>query len=411
MRGDLHPFRVRAHQPVTQAAPPLDAGIAQIGSVGHVPRNVHEAAGLPVETGRQIRAGGPQAVPQRPRLLGRHGHSLGVERVEAAYRVTDDEESGGRILHPLVVSPQRTGETVGHRVAQRLGRRDQVVDVGYGQGSGERLESLGIRRRMVTEHSGERDVPAAALQRDGTAATESGHGRDYDRTLTVEMLGTVPVETRRVSEIHVGPPLGRGGQFQGGQPVRAAGGPAGRVHHQVRVDNSDTDTAGLPGDMHPDDPVGRLRRGDQPGRGRPLDELHAGDRPQPRPQDVLQQPPAGKHRGQPGRGRANPQPPQVPAGTHQRLDRGRAPLGELRGQPGEQLLHDLASAVEQPVQVPALGHATAGVAVGTAVEEHVPFQHRDPLEGLREHPGGQQPGHAGAEDDRVATAVFGRPRM
>ncbi len=321
---------------------------------------------------------------------------------------------------------------MGDWVTERFRRSDQVVDVGNGQRPGERLETVGIRRRMVAEHPGKRYLPTLTLERYGSAATEPGHRRNDDRAVTVGVVGLTTVEPRRIAEVHVDPLLRGPGQAEGGEPVRAARTASGRVDDEVRIDElrplaghragAGAGAGSRPGtigngsgrsqDPHADDVPGSAGSCDKLGRGCPLDELHPRRPMQIPADDGLQQRSAGEYRDQPGLGRVDPQPPQIPAGTHQRLDRGSAPRAEFGGQAGKQFLHDLSAAVEQAVQVATLGHAATRVClcicVGLGVGKDVPLEHGDPVEGCREHPGGEQPGDAGAQDDRVATAGGGR---
>ncbi len=83
---------------------------------------------------------------------------------------------------------------MGDRVGQRVCRRDQIVDVGYGQRPGERFETVGVRRRMVPEHAGKRYLPAFTLQRHGAAAAGPGHRGNNDGALPVTIFGITPVE-------------------------------------------------------------------------------------------------------------------------------------------------------------------------------------------------------------------------
>jgi hypothetical protein len=76
----------------------------------------------------------------------------------------------------------------------------------------------------------------------------------------------------------------------------------------------------------------------------------------------------------------------------------RAVGDHLVGEPGEELLEDLAAAGVEPVGLPALGDALPGhrtVGEGVAVDEG------DLVEVVGQHPGGEQPREARTEHDRV----------
>jgi hypothetical protein len=76
-----------------------------------------------------------------------------------------------------------------------------------------------------------------------------------------------------------------------------------------------------------------------------------------------------------------------------------AACDEVVEQSREQLVEDLRPSGEQHVGVPALGDAPS---ILGRLGERVAFHDGDPLVGVGQHPGGEEPGHAGPEDDRVA---------
>ena len=130
----------------------------------------------------------------------------------------------------------------------------------------------------------------------------------------------------------------------------------------------------------------------QAGRGAAGQQVDAGQPYRPHPDGALQHRPAGEQRGQSGGGRVHPQPGEVPARLAQHLGSGCARRRELPVSPGYS-----SSMIWRPrsisVQMPALrgAPAPAGAGAVVALDEH------DAVEGVREHPGGQQPGDARAE--------------
>jgi hypothetical protein len=77
-----------------------------------------------------------------------------------------------------------------------------------------------------------------------------------------------------------------------------------------------------------------------------------------------------------------------------------ATRGEVVEQPREELVEDLCASGQQHMRVAALGHTPP---VLSRLGQRVALHHGDPPVGVGQHPGGEQPGQACPEDDRVVT--------
>jgi hypothetical protein len=87
--------------------------------------------------------------------------------------------------------------------------------------------------------------------------------------------------------------------------------------------------------------------------------------------------------------------PEVP-------DHRSTPGDQVVEQPWEELVEDLRSSGHPHMGVPPLGDTPPALGL---VRERVAFNHRDPLVGVGQHPGGEEPGHAGPQDHRVVTEL------
>ena len=76
------------------------------------------------------------------------------------------------------------------------------------------------------------------------------------------------------------------------------------------------------------------------------------------------------------------------------------PSGQVVEQSWKELVEDLRPPGEQHVGVPTLGDTPPILGVA---RERVAVHHRDPLVGVGQHPGGEEPGQACPEDDRVVS--------
>jgi hypothetical protein len=88
--------------------------------------------------------------------------------------------------------------------------------------------------------------------------------------------------------------------------------------------------------------------------------------------------------------------PEVP-------DHRSTPSDQIVEQSREELVKDLRSSGHQHMGVPALRDTPPILGL---VRERVAFNHRDPLVGVGQHPGGEEPGHAGPQDHRVVTDLL-----
>ena len=105
-----------------------------------------------------------QVAAQGERLQRGHAHALAVDRVEAAHRITDGEESGGEAVQQFVAVSDAGGEAEADRVIQRLGVADRLVDVGEPKRPGEIEEAVGVGGRVVTKDAGQRQHPPIAFE-------------------------------------------------------------------------------------------------------------------------------------------------------------------------------------------------------------------------------------------------------
>jgi hypothetical protein len=184
------------------------------------------------------------------------------------------------------------------------------------------------------------------------------------------------------------------------QPGRRAAAASGGVQDQIGVEGL-LDAVGATQDPHPGDAVPGYR-GEEPGDVAPVDDLDRGQRPDPGAHLSFQVGPAGLA----GDGswwvalEAEPMATGGEAKLSKVPDHRCAARGEVVEQPGEQLVEDLCPLGEQHVGVPTLGDTPPILGVA---RERVAVHHRDPLVGVGQHPGGEEPGQACPEDDRVVT--------
>jgi hypothetical protein len=105
-----------------------------------------------------------QVALQDERLQRGHRHALAVDGIGAAQAVADRQESLGQASEPLVSTPHAGGKAERHRIVERLGVLDRVVDIAGRQRSREREEAVGIGRRLVAKDPGQGQQPLAALE-------------------------------------------------------------------------------------------------------------------------------------------------------------------------------------------------------------------------------------------------------
>jgi hypothetical protein len=94
-----------------------------------------------------------------------------------------------------------------------------------------------------------------------------------------------------------------------------------------------------------------------------------------------------------GRGKA--QLPEIP-------DHRSTPSDQVIEQSWEELVEELCASGHKHMSVPALGDTPPILGRG---REHVAFHHRNPLVGVGQHPGGEEPGHARTQDHRLVTEL------
>jgi hypothetical protein len=125
---DVQPLEVGVHRPHLGGAPALHAREAQVRADGDVPGAVHDPGGRAEEVAGEVLGAVGQARPEPERLEGGHGHPLAVHRVEVGERVTDDEVAAREAAQPLVPAPAAHRDPEAHRLRQRLGVADHLVD-------------------------------------------------------------------------------------------------------------------------------------------------------------------------------------------------------------------------------------------------------------------------------------------
>src|SRR5207247_2094178 len=109
-------------------------GDGQVGAGGQLPGGGDWLGGGPEEPAGQFRLAAGQAVAQRGGLQRGDRHALPVDRVEAADRVPDGQQSGGEVAQPFVAPPQVGREPVGADVTERFRVADRGEDERWGDG-------------------------------------------------------------------------------------------------------------------------------------------------------------------------------------------------------------------------------------------------------------------------------------
>ena len=179
------------------------------------------------------------------------------------------------------------------------------------------------------------------------------------------------------------------------EPDRRVRAPPGRVHHEVGGHDLAVADPSADAYLHARDPV--AVRGQVQHVQRCADS-DAGERADPGAHQVLEQRPAEGDAAHAADGPAQPVAVVDPADVTLHVAERSAVRDQFVSEAGEELLEDLPAAGVQPVRLPALGNALARhrtVGKGVAVDEG------DLVEGLGEHPGGEQPRQARAQHDRV----------
>lgn len=129
-RGGVQAVDVGAQQPGLRGPAALDPGKRQVAADRQLPRRVDDPGDLPVERRGLWWTSAAKLIPESQRLEGRDGHALPVDRVEAAEPVAHHEEPLGKPRKPFVATADTGREPERHRVGERHGGGDGVVDVG-----------------------------------------------------------------------------------------------------------------------------------------------------------------------------------------------------------------------------------------------------------------------------------------
>ena len=184
------------------------------------------------------------------------------------------------------------------------------------------------------------------------------------------------------------------------QPGRRTAAASGGVEDQVGAEGL-LDAVGAAQDPYPGDAVPGCG-GDEPDDLAPVDDLDGGQGQDPGAHLTFQAGPTGlvgddlwwvalETEPMAARGEANLS--KVP-------DHQYAAGGEVVEQSREERVEDLCPSGQQQVGVPALGDA---LPILSRLGERVAFHDGDPLVGVGQHPGGEEPGQACPEDDHVVT--------
>ena len=356
-------------------------------------------AAAPEEPPRQVGLAVGQAVPQRGRFQRGHRHALPVDRVERADRIAGDYQPGREPAQPVVPPPQVGREPVRADVVERAGGGDRGEHVQRGNAAREGQESVRVRRRVMTGIPGQGQDPAVVfLGEQGQGGRPGGLGADQDQLGLAQRAGGQPQVTAGVLDVDPDLLLGRRVVAHLRQPRWSPPAAAGRISDQVGC-YFFFPAAGRP---HPDagDPVPG-RRGDQPGHRAPVRDRDVVQGPDPAADLAFEIWPAG----QVARVAAvTVQAQQMTPDREQQLPgtgEHRHPSDRQVGQQSrEQLLQDLRAARQQHVRMPALRNP---LPVCRALRQQVAVDNRHPLVGIRQHPGRQQPAHAGPKDHSVIT--------
>jgi hypothetical protein len=248
------------------------------------------------------------------------------------------------------------------------------------------------------------------LGEQGQGGRPGGLGTDQDQLLLAQRAGAQPQVTAGV--LDVDPDLLLGGRVVAHffQPCWSPPAAARRISDQVSC-YFFFPAAGRP---HPDtgDPVPG-GRGDQPGHRAPVPDRDVVQGPDPGADLAFQIWPAGQVARVLGlavtvqaQQMTPDREPQLP-GTGEHRHPSRRQVGQ---QSREQLIEDLRAARQQCVRMPALRNP---LPVCRALRQQVAVDNRHPLVGIGQHPGRQQPAHAGPKDHSVITDLphHGQPPL
>ena len=188
-----------------------------------------------------------------------------------------------------------------------------------------------------------------------------------------------------------------------GQPVRRPGATTGGVNDEVGPQQL------LPARLHLSDAHAvddtLTAKGLQAGGLVALEDGHVGQLPEPPPHDGLEHRPARRQhlpaQGPPVQPPERRQQGHLRGHTHRNGPR-RRQVGAVAG---KEPVDDLTAPVEQRVDLPPLRHA---LAVLGALGQGVTLDQRHPVDVSGEHPGGEQPRDASADDDTVRARVCHR---
>jgi len=104
-----------------------------------------------------------QSLVQDLGLDGTDRHALAVNRVEAAYGVTEDDQSFWEPLEPLVMVPHAAGKPVKDDLGERFAVAKEVVEVWNRERLSEREKLVVGARELLVEVPTQRDQPTVAL--------------------------------------------------------------------------------------------------------------------------------------------------------------------------------------------------------------------------------------------------------
>src|SRR5262245_40738096 len=126
----MYSVEVTVHDPRGRWARAFDLREAQILAGGYRPWNINDLACPGIEALRQAIESGCQTLVECLCLHRGHGHSLAVDRIEAADCIAQGEIARRKTLHALVEATLICRESVADDVGDGAGRSDEIMNDG-----------------------------------------------------------------------------------------------------------------------------------------------------------------------------------------------------------------------------------------------------------------------------------------
>jgi hypothetical protein len=371
----------------------LGVRVREVAANSDRPRGVHDPGGVPEVLLGEGSAHGAVAVESTGEgvgLLGRRGHALAVDRVEAAYRVAEEHPPERVAPQPFDVTALIGGEAVRHRLADCFLVGDEVGDDG-------RVELSGVCKRRAVVGGGSVAIQPCHRQDPALALDRQQHGEAL-RLGRADHRGCLPVPFRRASSpehsAHVaGVDLDDRRWWRRiaprGQPVDGAGVAPGGVDDEIRGD-----VLAL-AELHCDDPIG-LGVDREPADVHASADVDVGQRDDPASNGPLQERTGhgrtDKTRGRPALSSAGLVPQEVAA----QVDLYRAGGAELGSEAGEPIVQKPSAGGEQQVRMSTLRNQPPRTRV---IFETVAVENDDACETIGKHTRGAEAGDAGSDHD------------